>query len=312
MTYPTMTHPSVADPYLLVAARRGTMLVNRNDIYMGQAYLQYGECCELETLFLLSMVRLPGLVIEVGSNMGVHTVPMAAELARQGRSAPGSLLALEPQPVIFQQLCANLALNGLMNVTALPYACGRETGAITFEAPDYRSSGNFGGTEMGCNGRESAGPTQLPPLTARLPTRLTVQCVKLDDLVPEGEVGLIKIDVEGLELEVLQGSAGILARCRPVLYVENDRPGRSQQLIQHLLDLDYRLWWHIPALFNPDNIRGTPINHYPNVCSFNMLCIPRGSPIHVDAPMEIFHSDCDPRSQGRKNPESPICIKLEE
>jgi FkbM family methyltransferase len=304
-----MTHTNIADPYLLVAARRGTMLVNRNDIYMGQAYLQYGECCELETQFLLSMLRLPGLVIEVGSNMGVHTIPMAAELMRQGRSAAGSLLALEPQPVIFQQLCANLALNGLMNVAALPYACGRETGAVTFEAPDYLRSGNFGGTSMLCHGGASAGPAQLPN---RVTPRVAVQCVRLDDLVPEGDVGLIKIDVEGLELEVLLGSAGILARCRPVLYVENDRPERSQQLIQYLLDFNYRLWWHIPALFNPDNMRGVLENHYPSVCSFNMLCVPKESSIHVDASMEIFSSDCDPRIQAARVRNPQNCIKLEQ
>jgi FkbM family methyltransferase len=51
--------------------------------------------------------------------MGIHTVPLAQALQEQGRR----LVAFEPQPVIFQQLCANLALNGLMNVTAWPFAC---------------------------------------------------------------------------------------------------------------------------------------------------------------------------------------------
>ena len=47
-----------------------------------------------------------------------------------------SMMAFEPQPVIFQQLCANLALNGLMNVTALPYACGSEPGVSSpFKPP---------------------------------------------------------------------------------------------------------------------------------------------------------------------------------
>jgi FkbM family methyltransferase len=248
---------AVAAPYQLTSTRYGTMLANSNDVYMGQAFLHYGECCEIEIRLLLTLLKLPGMVIEVGANMGVHTVPMAAELTRQGRS----MLAIEPQPIIFQQLCANLALNGLMNVTALSYACGRESGVVSFVVPDYRSVGNFGCTSMA-----SASETGS--------RHATVPCIRLDDLVPDAAVGLIKIDVEGFELQVLEGSTKILARSQPVLYVENDRVDQSPQLIQWLFDHGYHLWWHLPPLFNPDNFFGMKENIYSNIRSFNMLCIP--------------------------------------
>jgi FkbM family methyltransferase len=272
----------IAEPYVLVAARHGTMLVNRNDVYMGQAYLAYGECCELETRFLLSLLRVPGLVIEVGANMGVHTVPMARALS--GRR----LLALEPQPVIFQQLCANLALNGLMHVTALPYACGSATGAIRIETQDYLRPGNFGAASVGFPARATASET-------------IVQCVRLDDLVPpDGEaVGLIKIDVEGMELEVLQGARGILERSRPMLYVENDRVERSAELIGWLMEREYRLWWHLPPLFHAGNLRGLEEDRYPGVCSFNMLCLPRGSPMQVEGQAEILDPLDHPAARPR-------------
>ena len=252
-----MTPVPVAAPYQLSATRRGTMLANSNDVYMGQALLQYGECCEIEIRLLLTLLKLPGMVIEVGANMGVHTVPMATELARQGRS----MLAIEPQPIIFQQLCANLALNGLMNVTALSYACGRESGVVSFEVPDYRSVGNFGCTSMSSSSETGS-------------RHATVPCIRLDDLVPEAAVGLMKIDVEGFELQVLEGSTRILARSQPVLYVENDRVDQSPQLIQWLFEHGYHLWWHLPPLFNPDNFFGVKENIYSNIRSFNMLCIP--------------------------------------
>jgi FkbM family methyltransferase len=171
------------------------------------------------------------------------------------------MLAFEPQPVIFQQLCANLALNGLANVRALPFACGRENGAVTFEIPDYQSVGNFGGTSMS-EGNVSSGGTRR---------REIVQCVRLDNLVADGAVGLIKIDVEGFEQRVLEGCEGILARCHPLLYIENDRLEQSASLIQWLFDHDYRLWWHMPQLFNPENFRGVRENHYQRVVSLNML-----------------------------------------
>ena len=261
-----MTSPyTLPAPYQLSSTRHGIMLLNSNDVYMGQAFLQYGECCEIEIRLLKSLLKMPGLVVEVGANMGVHTVPLAAELARQGRS----MLALEPQPIIFQQLCANLALNGLMNVTALPYACGKKSGVVSFEVPDYHSQGNFGGTSMrACS--------ETPARHA------TVPCVRLDDLVPETTVGLIKIDVEGYELQVLEGSSSILKRSRPLLYVENDRVSQSPQLIQWLFDHGYELWWHVPPLFNSDNFRGVEENIYSNICSFNMLCVPKPNNLIIE------------------------------
>jgi FkbM family methyltransferase len=266
-----------AEPYQLVPSKHGPMLVNRHDVFMGQALMKYGECCELELRFLLVLLRFPGLVIEVGANMGILTVPLAAELARQGRE----LLALEPQPVIFQQLCANLALNGLMNVKALPYACGQENGAVRFALPDYRAGGNFGSTEM-----------HAAPLAA---TRSeTVQCIRLDDLVGSAEVGVIKIDVEGFELNVLKGCVRILERCKPVLYIENDRVAQSAELIQWLMDHEYRLWWHLPPLFNPDNYLGVQEDVYPGILSLNMLCVPRSRSINIEGLTEIVDASFHP------------------
>ena len=276
------TSVRVAEPYALVSARHGTMLVNRNDVYMGQAYLAYSECCELETRFLLALLRVPGLVIEAGANMGVHTIPMARALGAR------TLLALEPQPVIFQQLCANLALNGLMNVTALPYACGSATGAVRIETPDYLQPGNFGGASVGAPGRAAA-------------REAIVQCVRLDDLVGDDaeRVGLIKIDVEGMELEVLRGARGILERWRPVLYVENDRVERSAELIGWLMERRYRLWWHLPPLFHAENLRGIEEDRYPGVCSFNMLCLPRESSMTVEGCAEILDPLEHPLARSR-------------
>ncbi|MFZ1085690.1 MAG: FkbM family methyltransferase [Terracidiphilus sp.] len=259
----------VAPPYQLVPTRHGTMLVNVNDTYMGQAFLHYGESFEAEIEVLLGFLRFPGLVIDVGANMGVHSVPLAKELARQGRQ----MLSFEPQPVIFQQLCANLALNGLMNVLALPYACGSAPGVVTFSAPDYRHEGNFGGVSMSAQGGISA------VVTAPLHT--------LDEIVRETQVAFIKIDVEGFELEVLKGAKNLIARWQPALYVENDRLEKSQALIQWLLDQNYRLWWHTTAMYNPNNFLGNKENIFGNTGSINMLCLHQSRKITVEGLPQI-------------------------
>lgn len=99
--------------------------------------------------------------------------------------------------------------------------------------------------------------------------------VTLDAYLDAPSVALIKIDVEGMEGEVLAGAAALIARDRPLLYVENDRTERSAALIAQLFALEYRLFWHLPPLFNPDNYRGEREDLFPGIVSVNMLGVPR-------------------------------------
>ncbi len=247
----------VAFPYKLIQARHGWMLVNPNDFYMGRSIVEYGESCELESKFLITLIAArPGSVVEIGANMGIHTVALAKALALENRK----MIAFEPQQFIFQNLCANLALNGLTNTTAWPWACGAKTEIVHFQLPDYSAQGNFGGISMSAE-------TSLKSVA--------VPCVRLDDVVEIGSVSLLKIDVEGYELLTLQGAVDVLTRSRPMLYVENDRVEKSQALIEWLWSKNYRLFWHIPRLFNPENFFENETNIYGNVASFNMLGVPR-------------------------------------
>jgi hypothetical protein len=104
---------------------------------------------------------------------------------------------------------------------------------------------------------------------------VAVPCRRLDDVVGLESIGLIKVDVEGFELLALQGAEATLDRCRPVLYVENDRIDQSPALVEWLWSKGYRLWWHTPPLFNGANFFANAENQYPGVGSFNMLCVPR-------------------------------------
>jgi FkbM family methyltransferase len=180
------------------------MLANRNDVYIGQALIQYGEYGEIEAQFLSQLIKGPGLVVEIGANVGTHTVPLAKRAAAMG----AELIVFEPQPFVFQNLCANLALNGIANTRAWPLACGSEAGTVYFHRQDYLHQGNFGGVSMQTHAS--------PELTA-------VPCVRLDDVIGHSNVQMIKLDVEGFELPALQGALQILQQSRPTLYFENDR-----------------------------------------------------------------------------------------
>jgi FkbM family methyltransferase len=262
--------------YRVVRARHGWMLVNPQDFYIGRALLEYGEYGEIEAEFLRQCQIKPGRIVEVGANIGSHTVGLAKAAAARGET----MEVFEPQPLIFQNLCANLALNGLRNVRAWPFACGDEAGTVSFAEPDYDALGNFGGVAMS---RAKAGPG-----------RVSVPCVRLDDVLGEEAVALIKVDVEGFELAALRGAGRILEHSRPFLYVENDRPAGSKELIEWLWSRGYRLFWHIPPLFNPNNFFGKSNNLFGVVRSFNMLCVPTEYPVKVSGLDEIVDSSKHP------------------
>jgi len=98
----------------------------------------------------------------------------------------------------FSDLQENIDLNGLTNITVNNQACGATEGEIAI----------------------SAGPDNNPGM-ARVGSGDTyVKMVTLDKAFESKKVGLIKMDVEGFEAEVLKGAIKILKRDKPVLLVE--------------------------------------------------------------------------------------------
>ena len=248
-----------------VLAREGYVLYNKNDFYIGQAIERYGEYGEIEAKMLRQVCKPGHVAVEVGSNIGTHTLVLA-----RGVGPQGFVYAYEPQRVVFQSLCANLALNSIVNVDARHAAVGSEAGTLLVPDFDYTRHGNFGGIAINTftQGRK------IPKVT-------------LDGDLDLDRLHLIKIDVEGMELEVLRGADALIRRFSPVLYVENDRPEHSESLVRHLMNLDYRLYWHLPALFNAENYYSEAENLYPGIGSFNMLCLHRSVPQELSGFTEI-------------------------
>ncbi len=266
----------------LAAGRDGYFLYNRNDYYIGRSIEQYGEFSALE-MKLFGQICFPGqIVIEVGANIGAHTVGLARLVGREGR-----VLAFEPQRLPFQILCANMALNSIENVDCFWSALGSEDGFIDVPELNPEKTSNFGGvTLLGSqNGRR-------------------VTCHTLDRYISLPRVDLIKIDVEGMEVDVLRGGERLLKQFKPMLYVENDRIEKSKELIRLIAGFDYHMYWHFPPLFNPDNFFANGENSFPGVVSANMLCVHRDLQLRVRGLKEVVDSDDHP-ARTFPRPHSP-------
>jgi FkbM family methyltransferase len=235
----------------LTICRHGPMLYNRNDRYVGASLRKYGEFSPGESPVFKAFVQPGCVVVEVGANIGAHTV----ELSRL--VVPGGVVhTFEPQRIVFQTLCANLALNGCANVFAHQAAVGDHEGEILVPFIPPTIPNNFGGLSL-------QGVTQGERVPLRTLDSLGLKACRF-----------LKIDCEGMEVEALRGGANMISALRPILYVENDRKERSAELVSLLLSWQYQLYWHLPPLFAPENFAADTENIFDNIVSFNMVCVP--------------------------------------
>jgi len=245
--------------------RHGPMFYFTHDAYIGASLREYGEFSELEFDMLRQLLHPGDVVVEVGANIGALTVPIARCVGPGGK-----VVAIEAQRRVFQVLCANVVMGGLPNVHTILAAGTCQAGYLHVPDVDYGAPNNFGGIALA----RAAGPGEL------------VAPVAIDDLdLPACK--LIKVDVEGMELDVLRSAAATIGRHRPILYVENDRRHDSPMLIDYIHAQGYRLWWHTPALYNPANHAANPVNRFEHIVSLNMLCVPAEFNFRFDGGREI-------------------------
>jgi FkbM family methyltransferase len=228
--------------------RHGLMFYLAADTTIGQALDVYGEFADSENELMTEIVKPGDVVLDVGANIGTVTLPLARRLGPSGL-----VIAFEPQRIIFQHLCANIALNGLTHVDARRAAVGAAAGSISVPSVSAATSTNFGAVTL-------LGNTEGEP----------VPLIAIDDLNLE-RCALIKIDVEGMEGDVLRGAERTIARARPAVYFEAKRTAATSACLAWLAERDYRLFWHFAAFFRKSNFRGVARDIFANRGDINAL-----------------------------------------
>lgn len=231
---------------IIASTFRGPMLLPPNDVYVAQSLIRTGVFSPAEFDTWRPYIPESGIVVDAGANLGAHTLAFA-EAVGMG----GVVYAVEPQRSIYYMLCGSLALCGARNVHARLCALSREAGAVKIPLLDYGAQNNFGGLDL----RAVVGQD--------IPCE-TVPCMPLDAWRLE-RLDFLKIDVEGMELDVLHGGKETITKCRPVIAAEADREQNNPALLAWLRLNGYRVWWHRPPL-------GAL---FPRTVSINVLALPR-------------------------------------
>jgi FkbM family methyltransferase len=147
------------------------------------------------------LVRPGDRCVDVGANVGVHTVRLARLVGRDG-----VVLAVEPDPDVVWRAQRNITLNGLANVRVISAAASDLAGEMRLYRPSPRDTN-----------RARASLYHHPYLTG---VATTVPVVTVDGICADAPVALIKVDVEGHEAAVLRGAANTIARYAPSLIFE--------------------------------------------------------------------------------------------
>lgn len=159
---------------------------------------------ELETAFMLRALRRGTTVLDVGANRGYYTL-----LASQRVGPRGRVIAFEPSARERRFLKANLFLNRCRNVVVESFALGGASGAADLYVVE--------GYSTGCNCLRSR-QAELPGYTTTVSMRTLDEYVKGQGI---DHVDLLKMDIEGAELEVIRGASRFLRRRpRPIIVCE--------------------------------------------------------------------------------------------
>lgn len=187
---------------------------------------RFGTCI----LDLRRKYRDDGVVaLDCGANVGVHTIRWARHMHEWGR-----VLAFEAQEPVFYALAGNIAMcNCFNNARAIHAVVSNEDGFKYIPQLDHTMPGSFGSLEVVKSYRDPDVGQEIDYVNnlARTPM-ITIDGLGLP------RVDLIKIDVEGMEPDVLQGARGTIRRNRPVIIAEWIKCNAAT-LHEILVDWDY-------------------------------------------------------------------------
>jgi FkbM family methyltransferase len=208
---------------VLVSCDHGLFVVNRFDhthCSVGGFLLDHGNNNTIEadlTAQVLEDVEEP-VIFDVGSNIGTY----ASWVARWANTKNGKVYCFEPQRIIFQMLCANMSINNIFNVHAFELGLGSEKKKIEINEVDYNLLGSFGSFSLN---------KLNTPEYKTTDKKQTISLTTLDSFTEEHnieKIDFIKIDAEGMDIDVINGGLNIIKKYKPKLLVEYLNSGKTQ------------------------------------------------------------------------------------
>ena len=242
--------------------RRGVITHFAADQCIGKSLARYGEWAEDEIALLRHYLTEGSTALDVGANVGVHTLAFAEMVG-----AIGNVIAIEGQPEVSTLLAYNVVANELSDRVKIVTALAGSKSALVPYVSKVANE-NMGALSFVQNVHEPEKIAVSGGLRFTLPL-ITIDSLNLTSCA------LIKIDVEGMEEDVLVGATETLRFCRPAVYFEyaNNNIEQLSRVQKMLAGLGYRLFWHVANPFNSLNYRDDSYNIFGGNVEVNVLAI---------------------------------------
>ena len=222
-----MPNPSRKLAFIIASTDHGTFIVNRFDQMIVGGNQGFGVGFQLlenahyepeEVNLLLRVLDLrrqchgDGVVaVDCGANVGVHSIEWAKHM-----TGWGTVLAIEAQERIYYALAGNIAINNCFNARAIHAAVSDRVGTMKIPVPNYLAAASFGSLELKKRDDAEFIGQAIDYAEDKM---VEVPTVSLDSLnLPR--IDLIKIDIEGMEMDALAGATHCIGSLRPILLIE--------------------------------------------------------------------------------------------
>lgn len=249
-----MTNKTFPPSHLNTAATSfGTITYLRSDDPIGKALSHYGEWAGVEIEFLRQFIPEGGVAVDIGANIGTHTLAFSRYVGAQG-----TVYACEPHPQIFNILKENVEANALRNVKLIQAGVGRAADTLYCEPISAEVSVNAGRTEL-----------RHQPIDEGW----AVKVISLDEMALD-RCDFVKIDAEGMEPDVLLGMNRLLNDLKPVLYIECNTIAQGVRVLDRIEGFDYTTMLVSTKAFNQDNFAKRADNFFGVARESALLCLP--------------------------------------
>jgi FkbM family methyltransferase len=154
---------------------------------------------------IMKNIRPESIYLDVGANIGSTSLPVAI------LHPTVEVNSFEPNPKIYEKLSKNIRLNSITNIAAFNIGIGSSNSPAQFYFSGAKKT-NHGTSSLNLNADIVS------------PVEIEIDIRRIDDLYanPDKPIGLIKIDVQGFEMDVLLGARLTVKRFAPIILFEQE------------------------------------------------------------------------------------------
>ncbi|MBU4609194.1 FkbM family methyltransferase [Achromobacter sp. GG226] len=232
-----------------VEARYGRFAVPDGNDLIGDSLREYGEWAQVELDLLAHFIRPGQTVLDIGAFIGTHARAFSVMVGETGK-----VCAFEPNEAAYRLLALNAQQAPLRNIDTRKFGLGREKALLSVRP----MQGNGGGSSLEAAGGDAG-----------------IDVWPLDDVPLDGPVHFLKLDVEGMELDVLAGAERVIRRHSPILFLEVNSLEKSGAALAWARVHGYASFGVMTPAFNPANLRQSENNHFGNGQECGLLLLPQ-------------------------------------